>query len=357
MSIFQRGDGRWCAKVKDETHRPHRWVQRTFKTRQEAEQYEDEWKADSRDASRLTVAEAVTLYLKHVPHGPVTEAKYIWMVCGAKESQKKAKQKVGYAECIADKYVDALTRRDLEMVRDCARDGGASNASINMWTAKLNAAFRWCASEEYIPRNPWDTFRQLKATHGSRQGTLEQLQAMFPHLPAWLQWAAKTAMALCLRPGLVELFRLKWSAFDFAHGAVTVFMGKVGRAKTVFPIAEYMAEARERFRLDGEDKDLYVCRGSRGQTVYGYHHSWRKAAQKAGVEPFPMYGLRHIAASAMIAAGADIAAVAANLGHSSPQITLQAYAHALPSAQKAASRALGAAWCGKELPEPAKSGT
>ena len=357
MSVYQRGDGRWCAKVKDESRHPHKWVQRTFQTRQEAEQYEDEWKADARDASRLTVAEAVTLFLKHVPHSHRVASRYIWLVCGAKESQKKAKQKTGYAECIATKYVDALTKRDMEMVRDCARDGGASNVGINFWIGRLQAAFRWCASEEYIQRNPWETFRPLKASHGTRAGTMEQLQAVFPYLPPWLQWAVKTALALCLRPGVVELFRLQWSAFDFVHGAVTVLMGKVGRSKTVFPIREYMDEALERFKADGEDKTLYVCRGRRGQTVYGYDSAWRKACRKAGIQPFPMYALRHIAASMMLAAGADVAAVAANLGHSSPTVTLRAYAHALPQAQRAASESLGAVWCGKGLPEPVKSGS
>jgi integrase len=155
----------------------------------------------------------------------------------------------------------------------------------------------------------------------------------------------------------VELFRLRWSAFDFGHGAVTVLMGKVGRAKTVFPPAAYLSEAWERFCADGQDKELYVCRNSRGGTVHQYQDLLAQARRKAGIKQFSFYALRHIAATQMIAAGADVAAVAANLGHSSPAITLKHYAHALPQAQKAASEALGAAWCSPTLPEPVKSGS
>lgn len=356
MSVYQRSDGRWVHKWKDPTRpKGKQWVQETFGTREEAEEREDEKKQESREGSRLTVYEAVGLYLNDRQLSESTRQHYRWLVGGARDDQPRARQRVGYAECIAERYVDSLDRRDLNTVRDCAREGGASPAGVNYWTGLLKAAFNYAVQEGLITANPWGKFRPLQACHGTRTGTLEQFQKLYPHLPAWMQWACRTALALCLRPGIVELFRLKWSAFDFAHGAVTVLMGKVGRAKTVFPIAEYMAEARERFRLDGEDRGLYVCRNSRGGAVHEYREVLAKAIRKSGCGPFSLYALRHIAATQMIAAGADVAAVAANLGHSSPAITLKHYAHALPSAQKAASETLGAAWCSPALPEPMKS--
>lgn len=357
MSVYQRGDGRWVVKVKDTTRRPAKWVQRTFRTKEEAEEYEDQEKQDERESSRLTVFESVGLYLNDRQLSESTKKHYRWLVGGARENQPRAKQRVGYAECIAERYVDSLDRRDLNMVRDCAREGGASPAGVNYWTGLLNAAFNYAVQEGLIAVNPWAKFRPLQASHGTRAGTLEQFQKLYPHLPAWMQWACRTALALCLRPGIVELFRLKWSAFDFAHGAVTVLMGKVGRVKTVYPPAAYLAEALERFRLDGGDRDLYVCRNSRGGAVHEYQEVLAQARRKAGVGRFSFYALRHIAATQMIAAGADVAAVAANLGHSSPAITLQHYAHALPSAQRAASDMLGAVWCGMALPKPEESGS
>jgi hypothetical protein len=44
----------------------------------------------------------------------------------------------------------------------------------------------------------------------------------------------------------------------------------------------------------------------------------------------------------MVGEGHDVAAVAANLGHSSPKNTLNTYAHSLPNAQKPTSSGLGA---------------
>lgn len=70
----------------------------------------------------------------------------------------------------------------------------------------------------------------------------------------------------------------------------------------------------------------------------------------------PMYALRHIVASEMLANGADLAAVAAQLGHKDLTTTGAFYTHALASSQRRAASALpdctnlvrfGAVWCGK----------
>ena len=57
-----------------------------------------------------------------------------------------------------------------------------------------------------------------------------------------------------------------------------------------------------------------------------------------------LYALRRIVASEQLAAVSDIAAVSANLGHANPQITLKAYAHPLPGAQRSATVSIGAIW-------------
>ena len=357
MSVYQRGDGRWVCKVKDTSRRPHRWVQRTFRTKEDADAFQDEATQEERQCARLTVYEAVGLYLNDHNLSDSVKQQYRWLVGGARESQPRARQRVGYAECIADRYVDSLDRRDLNTVRDCAREGGSSNVTINKWIDRLKAAFSYAVEEDLIPRNPWAQYRPLPVERrGSRQGTLEHFLAVYACLQPWMQWACRTALALCLRPGKSELFSLQWKAFDFPHGAATVFMGKVGMSKTVYPPQEYMEEALERYEADGRNDAQYVCRNSFGRRVVSYCSAWRDAVRKAGRGWLSFYSLRHIAATMMIAAGADVAAVAANLGHASPATTLNAYAHALPQAQRQASAVLGAAWCGMAKALPEKSG-
>ncbi len=347
MSICKRADGRWCVKTKDEL-RPGKYIQRTFRTQKEAKEYERAARHGAPKDERLTVLETVKLYVESKPLCDIGKNQYIWLVTGAGKGQKRAKQKVGYAECIAHRYVDTLTRKDLELVRDCARRGGASNSAINLWTRKLNAAFNYAVQEDLLEANPWARYRQLPAKHAQRNASIEDFRRIYAVLPEWMQWACRTAMSLCLRPGMVELFGLRWSAFDFQHGSVSVLMGKVGRMKTVFPPEDYMAEAAARFEAAGSDRNALVCPDAHGKSATQYRYALAAARRKAGVKEFPLYALRHIVASEQLAAGADVAAVAANLGHSSPQITLSYYAHTSPKAQKEASAKIGAAWCSHE---------
>ena len=70
-----------------------------------------------------------------------------------------------------------------------------------------------------------------------------------------------------------------------------------------------------------------------------YRSAWDRAKKRAGfagrcIRP---YDIRHAAASEMLAAGADLAAVAAQMGHASIQTTATTYAHVTPGGQKRAA--------------------
>ena len=70
-----------------------------------------------------------------------------------------------------------------------------------------------------------------------------------------------------------------------------------------------------------------------------YRKAWSRACKKIGIS-MPMYALRHIVASEMLANGVDIAAVAAQLGHKNITTTGSFYTHALASSQRRAAEAL-----------------
>lgn len=337
MSMAKRGDGRYIVKYKD---MEGRWKQRSFRTEAEALQFDADCRYDEIENTRMTLLEAVLAYLKNTIHAASTVDTYQFLVCG--HDRKNGRHREGPAEFLASRFVDTLTRRDLEAVRERCREDGLSPASINIYVGKLKAAVNWCVEQDLIHENPWGKYRQLPGVrHKPRTGTLEDFQKLFPVLPPWLQWAAKTSLALCLRPGISELFRLEWSAFDWKARAVTVYMPKVGSTKVVFPPESYLKEAWPRYRADIEAGQQLVCRSRRGGKVnkglYGF--AWHWACKKAGVS-MPMYALRHIAASEMLSKGVDIAAIAAQLGHKDITTTGSFYTHALASSQRRAALAL-----------------
>ncbi|MCP4780778.1 MAG: tyrosine-type recombinase/integrase, partial [Hyphomicrobium sp.] len=64
---------------------------------------------------------------------------------------------------------------------------------------------------------------------------------------------------------------------------------------------------------------------------------WRTLIADMGLGPVTFHALHHTHASALIAAGVDVVTVSRRLGHSSPSITLNVYAHLFTPEDKAAS--------------------
>ena len=56
--------------------------------------------------------------------------------------------------------------------------------------------------------------------------------------------------------------------------------------------------------------------------------------KKAGVEKIRFHDLRHTSATLSLSNGDNAKAVAERLGHSSPKMTLDVYAHAVPTLQR-----------------------
>lgn len=166
--------------------------------------------------------------------------------------------------------------------------------------------------------------------------TLEDIVAVYQHAPDWLQWAMKTCYFLSLRPGHVELFSLLWTAFNWQRGLVVVRQGKSGIIKTVVAPQTYLTQALQRCTQDTVAGIPYVCHRN-GRPVVNYRKGWDLAVKAAGLTHFRMYDIRHVAATTMLALGADLASVSAQLGHTSVTTTGNTYAHVTVGAQQKAA--------------------
>ena len=335
MSISQRGDGRWIVRYKD----GEIWRQKTFRTEQEARAWESDYLTRTSEKSqRLTLGELALLYFRSKPdmHRETRKA-IVYFLAGHEEGET---HKEGAGEFLRDKYAESLNRQDLERAREAMRAKGTTPATMNKYQAYIRAILAWGVDQELISINPWRDFKRLKHARPIIQPKVEDLQRLYPHLPGWLQWAVKTAFFLALRPGITELFSLQWEAFNFRRGLVTIRQGKSGRIKTVVPHHAYMSEAAERFRADTENGVPYVCH-KKGKRVRSYKTAWKLACKRAGVS-MRFYDVRHIAATEMLARGADLAAVAAQLGHSNVATTGGTYAHVTIGGQARAAELMPA---------------
>jgi integrase len=70
---------------------------------------------------------------------------------------------------------------------------------------------------------------------------------------------------------------------------------------------------------------------------------WRRAVTAFDLPRVMFHALRHTHASALIAAGVDVAMISRRLGHGSPVVTLKIYAHLFAKTDRAAATAIDAA--------------
>ena len=346
MSIHKasRRDLFFC-KWRDEDGKEKR---RYFKTEEVARAYEAErLQAKIQEEERLTLGELTMLFCRSRHDlNMVTKRKIVYFLAGY---EKDGIHHPGTGEFLRDKYAEALTRQDLERMREAFRSRNVGNNTINKFQALVRAILAWGVDQELIRFNPWRDFKKLKVVRPVFQPRMEDLKRLYPELPEYLQWAVKTAFFLALRPGQVELFGLTWDAFNWRRGVVIIRQGKSGRLKTVVPHPAYMQEARARYEADMAAGIPWVCHRGKGQRVLNFRTAWTLACKRAGVTLRP-YDIRHIAATEMLARGADLAAVAAQLGHSSVATTGAVYAHGTAGSQAHAGALMPA------LGEPLKNG-
>ena len=331
MSVhYFKPRGLWFSKWKEDGREKRRY----FKTQAEAQAFEAERIQEDAINSRLTLGELTAAYFRARPdYHPQTKQHVIALLSGTED--KTGHHNEGDAEFLRNKYADALTRRDLEAFRENMRFRGVSNRTMNHRYTYLKAILNWGVDQELIPYNPWRDFKRLKVQRTEIRVSLDNFRRVYACLPPYMQWAAKTCYALALRFGLVELFSLQWNAFIWRRGVVVVKQGKSGLLKTVVPNPAYIAEARQRYEADSAAGIQWVCHRN-GHRVLSYERQWRNACQKSGVHMRP-YDIRHLAATVMLGAGADLAAVAAQLGHTNVATTGATYAHVTAGAQERAA--------------------
>jgi integrase len=174
-----------------------------------------------------------------------------------------------------------------------------------------------------------------------------------------------------------ELCGLKWSEVDCDAGTVTIVrqLIKVGRVPVFGPLKggesrtisiapetaallrkhkAHQAELKLANRAYYHDHGLVFAKEweqlrRHGDTL-GHplqmnnigQHEYLRLIKQAGVHPIKFHGLRHTCATLLQQAGVPIKVVQERLGHKRIEITLNIYAHALPSMQQDAAAKLAA---------------
>jgi integrase len=239
-----------------------------------------------------------------------------------------------------------ITLPQLQRFVDRLAGEGLAAATITATITPLRTIYRRARQLGEVHANPTSGI-SVPAVNRRQQrfATVEQVEAMLSGLQDAkdrAMWA--TALYAGLRRG--ELMALHREDVDLATGVIRVERGwdqcegevppesKQGRRKVPIPaslrdrLAEYLIDCPESGRIFVGVRDGY----DRG----------RRAAADAGVEPPTLHECRHGYASLMIAAGVNVKALSAFMGHANIRITLDEYGHLLPGAEDEAAGLLDA---------------
>lgn len=183
------------------------------------------------------------------------------------------------------------------------------------------------------------------------------------------QWKCFFMLSLytAMRPG--ELIGLNWSDIKEDHlrvNAGSVHVKGKGTQRTESPKTKESArvlvipapalealnnhrrtqiEYRLKFGKHWPEPDaVFTTDDGRRMNLNSPTHKFRKILEKSGLPHITLYGLRHTAASTLIAAGMSPRDVAAQLGHAQTSTTMDIYAHAFADANRRAADAISDAY-------------
>ena len=210
-------------------------------------------------------------------------------------------------------------------------------AELNLLANILRLAFE----QNHLSRLPFEKLAKLKLKESDSQQRRALNQAELSSLIDHATSQTKLFIQVLAYTGMrrAEALFLKWDDLDFAKEEIRVtakpedgFLPKTKTGVRVIPLHPDLKTAL----LLVEHKGPWVFSDDSGNRVKSKTKSFRTAARRAGLSGISPHCLRHSFATLLIHAGADPKSLSEILGHSTPQITLEIYAHSWDSFRRQA---------------------
>lgn len=246
-------------------------------------------------------------------------------------------------------------------------------ATLQQHHTILHSALKAAMMQDMIPRNAaslvigkprrrenYEDIRQNCWEPEEARRFLDVAKADSPHTAAFY------SLALDSGSRKAELCGLKWSEIDLERKSVSIVRQLVkvraeplfgppknGKTRTVLLDETTIEMIRKQRAAQAAQKLLlgtaYKDHGLVFTREFGQPLSLSNIGQRefarliklAGVKPITFHGLRHTCATLALKEGVPVKVVSERLGHKRTEITLNVYAHVLPSMQQEAASKLG----------------
>lgn len=250
--------------------------------------------------------------------------------------------------------VESLSRRDVEEFlfgkrKENGRRGTLSAASVNLMLTVIDLAFEFGIETGAVTKNPCYRIRRLPDVTDKGDAFTKEEQKKLEAVIEASADGRSLGILICLYTGIRigELLGLEWDDISFERGIMridkTVYRCKdengdrylrVDRPKTRYSVREiplpfFLCEKLREQK--SRSKSPYVIETKKGERmpIRSYQYHFRKTTEKAGVRSLNFHSLRHTFATRGIESGMDIRTLSEIMGHSSPSVTLNRYAHSM----------------------------
>jgi integrase len=206
-----------------------------------------------------------------------------------------------------------------------------ANGTVNLYLRTLSPVFTFAASPRlgWIPRSPVQDVRLLPVKGRMPLVTNDEIQRL---LDCCMQSRSKYLhlyVRLILATGCrrSEAINVRWKLINFRKGTVT-FLNTKNKEDRVVPIEpETLDILKYHHSLVNNEDNWYLF--DPGHKIFpqtGFWSAWDKARKRALLPHIRLHDCRHITASKLAEAGADIATIAQILGHKQISSTMR-YRH------------------------------
>lgn len=266
----------------------------------------------------------------------------------------KPKTQVGYGSLLRNQILPAFGDRPLSRIRPIdvqewiarMQNSGLSPSRIRQAANLLGSILKAAIDEEMITRNPCASVRLPRMRHREMAFfTAEQVECIAAETAAPYDVLVYVLAYTGIRFGEAAALRRNDCALDRARLRVDESLAEVngrlffGAPKThqsrYVVLAPFLVAMLRRHLGDhvADHEDSFVFTAPTGGPLrYGNfaRRVWKPALDRAGIGSTGLHALRHTCASLLIAHGAPIKAVQAQLGHRSAELTLDRYGHLYP---------------------------
>ena len=240
---------------------------------------------------------------------------------------------------------EKVTEEDLAAIVRAYRNRGCKQNSIRRAMNIVKAVFSWAFQDKRISVNPARDF-VCKSGTDTRNAppTWEEFWKIYDHAAPHIRRAMILSVAFGVRVGSSELLKLKKSETWLDQQLIRVWSAKK-KQRIEFRdvdimdwVLSYFKEWLEEDRKKGHDVDLWVH--WRGQPIQRISRAWTHTLERAKIKrTITPYSLRHLHATLALEKGADVGALAENMG-TSPAMIRKHYQHITRKLRKEAMELL-----------------